>query len=404
MTPSPATLDPKAILESPLVEPWTDPESGVTSYLLKHDAAPLQQSFYFVNPSFSHDGRYLWLYCAFPPGGLANSGRTLAVADFVENEIRHFPEINFLDASPMVAPESGEVYWCDGTEIWKRGPGRYDLCQLINALPRELVNNRRPWRLATHLTLSADRKFLNIDATLGNETHIGAAPLDGKPMEIWQTLHAGFNHGQFSPTDPDLQLVAQDSYIDCLTGEIHSFQNRMWLIRRHGKAHPIYQDSSNGPKVTAHDAHLGQPSREVADGPGMHGHEWWGADGNRVWFVHYGRGIKFIELQSGHEELVWNFDGVSHAHCNASGSLVVADAQPQDRPKYSKVAFLNRETGKSVEIVSFVPRLDARTRRYHIHPHPQFTWMDRFICYTTTVNQRVSVALTPVDALLAATQ
>ena len=40
--------------------PWIDPESGITSYLLHDRVAPLQQSFYFTNRSFSEDGAYLW--------------------------------------------------------------------------------------------------------------------------------------------------------------------------------------------------------------------------------------------------------------------------------------------------------------------------------------------------------
>ncbi|GHC01649.1 hypothetical protein [Cerasicoccus arenae] len=397
------SIDLSALLNSPLLQPWKDPQSGVVSYLLANNAAPLQQSFYYVNPSFSRDGRYLWIYCAFPPGGLANSGRTLAVADFADGEIRHFPETDFLDASPMVDFDTGEAYWCTGPEIWKRGPGRNDPCHFVNALPNDLVKNRRPWRIATHLTISADRRCLNLDSTLGRETHIGAAPLNGDPVEIWETMHAGFNHGQFSPVDSDLQLIAQDSYVDPVTGEIPPVNNRMWLIRRGEKARPIYANTAGGEKVVALDVHRGLPSREVDDGPGMHGHEWWGGDGSKVWFIHYGHGVKFVEWQTGHEELVWSFDGVSHAHSNTAGSLIVADALPPDRPDYSKVAFLNRATGRTVEILSYVPRLAARINRYHIHPHPQFCLDDQMICYTTTVNGRVSVALTPVETLIEAT-
>lgn len=44
-----------------------DPESGVESWILTDGVAPYQQAFYFVNDSFSGDGRYLWFYCGFPP-------------------------------------------------------------------------------------------------------------------------------------------------------------------------------------------------------------------------------------------------------------------------------------------------------------------------------------------------
>lgn len=61
--------------------PWIDPKCKVRSYILTKRVAPLQQSFYFVNPSMTRDARYLWFYCAFPPGGDANFGRTLAVIE-----------------------------------------------------------------------------------------------------------------------------------------------------------------------------------------------------------------------------------------------------------------------------------------------------------------------------------
>lgn len=388
---------------SGLLESWVDPVSGITSRVLGGRHAPIQQSFYFVNPSFSDDGRYLWFYCAYPPGGTANDGRCLGVADFLANEVRVYPETQFLDGSPMVDAGSGEAYWASGPRIWRRGPGSGDPCVVVNQLPAELVRDRRPWRVATHLTFSADRKWLNLDATLGRETHVGRAPVDGGPVEIWDTVHAGFDHGQFSPTDPELQLIAQDSYVDPVTGVHQESDNRLWLIRRGERARPIYTAGNTGAVVQGHSVHHDKASVALADGPRMHGHEWWGADGRMVWFVHYGRGIKRVGLDGLGEELLWPLEFASHAHCDRTGELVVADAQPPQRRDYSKVRFLNRRTGREVDIVSHMPHPGEDIRRYHVHPHPQFTLGDRLICYTTMVRGRVEVALASVAELIAAT-
>ena len=46
--------------------PYTDPQSGVVSYILKNETAPLQKMVYYVSKNWSHDGRYFWIVCAFP--------------------------------------------------------------------------------------------------------------------------------------------------------------------------------------------------------------------------------------------------------------------------------------------------------------------------------------------------
>ena len=45
---------------SRLFSPWTDPDTGVTTYILSHKVAPVQEVFYFVNDSMSADGRYIF--------------------------------------------------------------------------------------------------------------------------------------------------------------------------------------------------------------------------------------------------------------------------------------------------------------------------------------------------------
>ncbi|MDR1190919.1 MAG: hypothetical protein LBK60_04535 [Verrucomicrobiales bacterium] len=371
---------------SPLFTPWTDPVSGVTSYLLAPAAAaPFQQSFYYVNPSVSADGRYYWFYCAFPPAGNHNHGRSLAVADFAAGQIRHFPETQFLDASPAVDPLSGEVYWCCGTEVWRRGPGADDAPVFINRLPDAITRHRRPWRVATHLTMSADRQCLNLDALVGIDCYIGVIPLDGTPVRVWQQFDRCYNHGQFSPVDPDLQLIAQDSATNPATGATRGIDNRLWLIRAGAPAYPLLP----------------------ASGSGMQGHEWWGGSGERVWYIHYHQGVKFITISDARPgmtddppaTLVWPSANISHAHTDTRERYLVADFLPPLEPT-SQVIFRDRATGGECIIVNFMPYLAPGLNAYHLHPHPQFCLNDEYICYTTLVRGRADVAFVPVADLL----
>jgi len=368
------------IERSSLFERWVDPVSGVASFILSQTAAPFQQSFYYTNPSFTNDGRYLWIYCAYPPSGNANQGRCLAVADLEAQEIRVFPETQFLDASPGVDLETGYVYWCIGSEIWKRGPLPSQGAELVNRLPEKLTLNRRPWRIATHLTFSADRKSLNIDAEIGRQWFVGQAPLDGSDVVVWQEFDRAYNHGQFSPVDPDLQLINQDSAVDPLTGDCPPYENRMWLIRRGEKAAPIFP---TGPK---------------------HGHEWWSANGQHVWYIHYNRGVERVDIKNPTPELMWASDVVSHAHVDATERYIVADCIPGKDTGIGNVIFYNTETKRELSIVSNMPYPPDSLRRYHVHPHPQFCREDEYICYTTLVRGQVEVALVPVDELLARTR
>jgi len=390
---------------SPLFTHWKDPQSGVQSFLLSKRVAPLQQTFYFVNTSFSNDGRYYWFYCAYPPAGSANQGRSLAVIDFHENRVHHYPESVFTDASPAVDPATGEVYWCAGLEIWKRRPEPDATPVLVNRFPSELARNRRPWRLATHMTFSADHQALNLDVEIGNEWYIGHAPLNGGEFVLWQKFDHCYNHAQFSPVDANLQLIAEDHSVNPLTGDIIHYENRLWVIRHGEQARPLF------PKPLSAHAHLrggnphyvGDTPHQVTDERSMHGHEWWGRDGRHVWYVHYHRGIERLRLGESEPELVWPHHSLSHAHADAAEKYLVADCIPDEDPSMRQVLFRNLTTGREVNIVSRLPLLPPGLTRYHVHPHPQFCLQDRLIAYTTLVRGVVDVAFVPVESLLAQT-
>ena len=367
-----------SIEKSPLFKRWKDPASGVESLILSQRVAPIQQSFYFTNTSLTNDGRFLWMYCSFPPGGDAYYGRQLGVIDFAEQTIRHFPETQFMDASPYVDKDTGEVYWTTGLAVWKRGPLPADKAVRVGVFPAELANNRRPLRLATHLTLSADKKAFAIDALIGADCFLGDLPIDGKtPFRLWQKFDRCYNHTQFSPTDPNLMVTAQDGWFDPATGKPGTTDDRIWLLKCGEKIRPA---CPNAPLSSD-----------------WRGHEWWDADGIHVWYIDYRKGTEKVNILTGEQTTVWP-NGHTHSHNDQKSQYLVGDIYPNG--KEFRVAFFNIKSGREISIVTDMPPLDHSRRDYHIHPHPQFCLNDQYICYTTNVLGTVDVALVSVDQLI----
>lgn len=373
---------------SPLFTRWINPSNDIASYILTNRIAPVQQSFYYTHPSWSDDGRFLWLRCGFPPSGGLHSTQTLGVVDFEQAEVRVFPETQFPAESVMVDGPTGEAYWTNHLDLWKRGPLANDRAVRVNSFPSKLDSGRLAL-LATHPTFSADRHSLNIDARFiqpdGSATvHLGELPADGSPFKLWQSLpDRYFDHGLFSPTDPDLQLVVHEYWQDAprqgtpFNGALP--YHRIWLIRRGGKAEPLL------PNPVSHS-----------------GHEWWSADGQYINYLHYGHGVKRVSVATREETLIWP-GHLSHAHSDRTGRYLVADRMDTPGNPDCHVLFRDTVTGKEVEIVNRGPLAHHLTRCTHLHPHPQFCLNDRYICYTTTVHDRVDVALTPVADLIART-
>ncbi|AHF92032.1 hypothetical protein OPIT5_19165 [Opitutaceae bacterium TAV5] len=435
--------DLTTFLDAPLFTPWRDPCSGITSYILGDGPgrrlAAHQQSFYYTSPSLfvGHDAanspkplRY-WFYCFNPPEGSAAFGRTLGSLDLVTGKLRHYPETSFSEASPMLDTLTGDIYWANPNGIRKLShpdPAADNQASAQSALvarfSASLVAGREVRRYATHLTLSADRRALGIDTRIGDECFVGQALLDGSgQIEIWEKLSGDhtWNHGQFHPRIPDLLLFAQDFRTDPVTGQTRRYQNRMWTIRRGQKSIPVYPENplSNRPpeeaqayRKTATISHVADLARTVVTDPrAMHGHEWWSADGDHIYYIHYQTGIERIPLARAGAadaakatELVWPHRTVSHAHASADEKRIVLDALPPDAPDTHHVRFVNLATRRTVDIVSRYPAPDPELRRYHVHPHPQFCADDQLVCYTTTVLGRADVAFVRVAELVSATE
>jgi len=350
-------------------------------YLLTRKVAPVQQSFYFVNDGFSADGRYLWFYCAFPPSGAASGGRTLGVADLATGQTRHFPETQFGCASPYVDPVSGDVYWQQGLTTWRRGPAADSKVEQINAIPDEFVGYRRVTNPATHLKPSADGRDFFIDLSLEIQFLFGSLPLDGGDFQLWRRFDRQHNHAQFSPTDSNLVLFAEEHHSDPITGLRIPIRNRLWLMRRGVEPWPIFKE----------------PTRVT--------HEWWDGDGNHVWCVVSGSSgteVWRVCIKNGDTEKIDLKRDCWHAHASLDGRLIVWDSHigSSYRGCASRVHFLNRESGCSLTLAENPARHDYAGQNYHIDPHPRFCCGDRYVVFTTTVREEVDLAVAYTEDLV----
>ena len=358
-----------------LFSPFTHPESGITSYILTRKVAPVQKGFYFVNDSMSGDGRYLWFSCGWPP----SRRKSLAVVDFQTGEVRHFPETQFTGESPYVDPGTGDVFWCEGPSVWRRSPRADDRPQWVNSLPAELIGARTVTSLATHLTRSADGRAFFIDAKIGLQYVFGSLPLDGGDFLFWHRFDRCHNHAQFSPTDPDEVLFAEENHADPITGLKFPIIDRMWVIRRGAKPRPV----------------MARPTRVT--------HEWWDADGRHVWCV-WGQDTVRVRVADGAVEKIPFPRHCWHSHSSHDGRLIVGDSNNRFfRGCASTVHFMNRETGRTIVLAEHAECTDYAGRYYHIDPHPRFVCNDQYVVFTTRVRGEVDVAILPTADLVRAT-
>ncbi len=355
--------------ESRLFTKFTGDSAGLPIYILNELVAPAQQSFYFVNDCMSADSRYMWLYGIFPP----SSRKVLAVVDAVEGNIRVFPETQFDAASPYIDSQTGELYWAGMGSIWKRGPGKNDEAQYINSIPDEIIRGRPVTHLACHLTRSANGKEFFVDAKIGLQYIFGTLPVDGGDYQLWHQFNRCYNHAQFSPVDPDRILFCQEFHTDPLTGIVTPFTDRMWTMRR------------------------GQSPAPVMPEPTFAAHEYWDCDGEHIWCIDCSRAVWRVNIDTGEKEIVWdNLRGALHSHTHASGRYVIADyslESPFYRGARTGVSFFNRDTGREIRLVDNPAQKNFIGANYHIDPHPRFCADGSYVIFTTTVRNKVELAV-----------
>ena len=167
-------------------EKYTDPVSGVETWVMKNETAPMQQSFYFVIPSTTRDCRYLWFNVMYPPGGLwEGSAKYGACLDFQTDELYPHRDIQLKDRA-LLDEDTGELYWCSASKVYRKGPRPESPVTLIAQTPAEW--RVFPGRVANHMTFSPDKRRICYDVGSGNRVYLSSLDIAAGTFDCWADL------------------------------------------------------------------------------------------------------------------------------------------------------------------------------------------------------------------------
>jgi hypothetical protein len=277
----------------------------------------------------------------------------------------------------MVAREGTSVYFTMQNKVYKMDiDGNL---QIIVEIPKSHIANRHYSQISTHLSISADGKYLLLDGDLGNFWWVGTGDIATGEFKVLKEFTNRHNHSIFSTTDPRLFMIPEDHWCDKITGHHFMYDHRIWLMDI---------DQTRYEPVRPKDWYTHNSSAS---------HEWWSKDGMICW-NDYKKGTFECDPCSLESENVWKRP-LCHAHCGSDRRYWCADQNPYRwHEKPVEILFYDRVKDVETQIVSAmpIPQTSLKDNTYQIHPHPQFSPDDSLIVYTTTVRQRVDVALTPV--------
>ena len=363
----------------PYFEEYTDPKSGVKSYILKQRVAQLQQNFYFTEVGMTEDNQYMWFKCLNWPARYAYLG----VMSMNEEEpfIRGFPGAGLQGGCPTVIPGTHDALFSVGPELYRINI-EGNITKLWEIDP-EFIGFRNFQRLSTHLSLNQTGELILLDMRIADKSYVAVADFKTGEMKLIHKFNRHYNHAHFSPTDPELFLIDQDWERDSQTGERFDVDQRMWLMDIGGTRMEVVE-----------------PQNWFRHGS-LICHDFWSRDGYLCW-PDLIDSVYEYNVYTKKRTLVWSRE-ICHCH-TLDRKLWVGDASPYrwSAETPCRTIFFDRESGKEIDIFSGLPLPKYRTGgEYHLDPHPQFTLDGQYILSMTTVNNgEIDLAITPVAPLL----
>lgn len=383
--------------QSKLFEERVDPVSGVVSYALKYGAADdNKQSLYFISKSMTEDGRYLVFWYNEGNEQKGVGPRHQMLADFKTDKVY---DLGLSTMTPFIeCKQNYMVYGDPARGFFRRDFSNPEVEVKLCDIPEEISSLGKITRLATHLTLTMDRKRAFLDVAVkpenGNDRYLqGMLDLESGAWDLWGETEWQCNHGQLNPTDDSVALCAWENAWSGLGKEYTDSTGiypRMWLVRK-------------GEKTVIPAEHINFASHEIWDDDGK-GFSWCG----HGWMVPE-QCVYHHDLETGKQEVWAEVEGARHNSCSPDNKYVVVDQAPETwwRGGKWRVAFYNRETGKTAWVYSTREPLMPQDNQSRLHPdpHPHFVMNGRYIISTANnADGHMDLYLTPVDQLIEMTK
>ncbi len=419
----------KFIFDTDLFEKYTDPSSGVVSYLLKAGTGGWEcsQSNYFNAVSMTDDERFIFCF-GLNKNFAKNDDRSGMILDLKTRKVYSVPRTRF-HSFPYLDPKEDKLYYGYVHDNKTKATFyRRDLLtdpskdiKLVD-LPQSLIFSAGDGspikRLASHLTLTQDKSKVFLDMRINDDFVYGLLDLGTAAWEEWGRTDVNLTHGQLNPVRDDIALMAVDSYTKLSTGEKVDIEldkdgllPRLQLVKRGGFRETLKPDMTRQEK--------NQDGTPMYPG-GYASHETWDVTGEYVYWCSGGACIRNLENRDDFKKYD-SSNGASWAsHCIFSKGLdyITYDDQSLDfyRGCRWKVAFYNVSKRKMVYIYTLLPALVSREEyngnstvkttmdTLHPDPHPQFVCNDKYIiCTAQAPDKTLRLSITPVDQLITLT-
>ncbi|MCC5789097.1 MAG: hypothetical protein JJT75_05650 [Opitutales bacterium] len=371
------------LADHPLFTPWEDPHTGVRSFVLRPVTGERQKAWYFTRPSVDADNAFLW-FSIFRPHQVSVYPAAVPLQGDLE-KVRLFPHWG---QRGVFDPEDPRVVYFPVEDRILRQPVDGPAEEVFR-LPKEILGSRHLFRLVTNPTLTADGKYFILDSRIGARWLISLVERETGAFHPLKWFGHEHHHAIASWHDPELFLINQGHWTDPMSGQKEQMDMRIWLMK------------------TTLDRYEPLDSRLWFGRTATACHEWWTGSG-KVQYCDYNEGVFEHDPETGKRELLWSGEAI-HGMCDPTNHYLVRDqgCYKWNEKTPCRVGFLNRKTGRAVNIVEAMPPQPIPWRDFrscHIDPHPHFSTDGSLVIYTTTALGEPSVAVCPLDELLRHTE